>query len=76
LTHREKPVTNFALSNSTWYRYNETALQFAGVVGVELTILSKLLSYDSPMELLEDVKEGVVGAAAAVSKFEAGGCTS
>ena len=31
---------------------------------------------DHYTELLEDVKEGVVGAAAAVSKFEAGGCTS
>jgi len=33
----------------------------AGVIGIEVTILSKLLSYDSPSELLEDVKETVQG---------------
>ena len=52
------------------YNY-ETSLQYAGVIGIELTILSKLLSYESPMDLLNDVKDSVGGAAAAVSSFEA-----
>jgi uncharacterized protein (DUF2384 family) len=48
-----------------------------GVVGIEVTIISKLLSYESPMELLEEVKETMAGA---VSSFQApemlaGACT-
>ena len=51
------------------YNY-ETALQYAGVIGLELTLLSKVLSYENPMELFNDVKDAVVGAAEAASEFE------
>ena len=58
-----------ALAAAAAYNY-ETALQYAGVVGLELTLLSKVLSYENPMELFNDVKDAVVGAAEAASEFE------
>jgi len=58
-----------ALAAAAAYNY-ETALQYAGVIGLELTLLSKVLSYENPMELFNDVKDAVVGAAEAASEFE------
>ena len=58
-----------ALAAAAAYNY-ETALQYAGVIGLELTLLSKVLSYENPIELFNDVKDAVVGAAEAASEFE------
>ena len=63
-------LAGLALAAAAAYNY-ETTLQYAGVIGIEITLLAKLLSYDSPMELFEDLKESVAGAAAAVGTFEA-----
>ena len=48
----------------------KTALEYAGVIGIELTILAKLLSYESPWAFFEDVKDVAGGLAGAVGSFE------
>ena len=48
----------------------KTALEYAGVIGIELTILAKLLSYESPWAFFEDVKDVAGGVAGAVGSFE------
>jgi rhodanese-related sulfurtransferase len=48
----------------------KTALEYAGVIGIELTILAKLLSYESPWAFFEDVKDVAGGFAGAVGSFE------
>ena len=48
----------------------ETTLQFLGVLGIELTVLNKVLSYSSPFALLEDLKDSAMGLADAASKLD------
>lgn len=46
-----------------------TTLQYIGVLSVLLTIVSKVLSYDSPQEALEDAKGAVGSVQKALSKL-------
>lgn len=50
------------------YNYHST-LQFIGVLGVLLTITNKVLSYDSPKDLIDDVSNTASNIGNSVSKF-------
>ncbi len=63
------PLLGLVAAAAAVYNY-KTALEYAGVIGIELTILAKLLSYESPWAFFEDVKETAAGVAGAVGSFE------
>ena len=63
------PLLGLVAAAAAAYNY-KTALEYAGVIGIELTILAKLLSYDSPWAFFEDVKETAAGVVGAVGSFE------
>ena len=63
------PLLGLVAAAAAAYNY-KTALEYAGVIGIELTILAKLLSYESPWAFFEDVKETAAGVAGAVGSFE------
>ena len=63
------PVLGLVAAATAAYNY-KTALEYAGVIGIELTILAKLLSYESPWAFFEDVKETAAGVVGAVGSFE------
>ena len=63
------PLLGLVAAAAAAYNY-KTALEYAGVIGIELTILAKLLSYESPWAFFEDVKETAAGVVGAVGSFE------
>ena len=63
------PLLGLVSAAAAAYNY-KTALEYAGVIGIELTILAKLLSYESPWAFFEDVKETAAGVVGAVGSFE------